>query len=82
MITKEYLETVFSKYFNEKSEPKRGITMYTNVAGMDLFDEALEADFGYKRAYIGYRVPRILWKIKGIKIYKSGRGKYYRRVKI
>lgn len=58
---------------------ERSIKIYTGVGGMDLFEECLEEQCGFKRLYMS-KVPRILRRIKGIRILKSRTGRWYRRV--
>ncbi len=60
---------------------QRRIKLYTGVGGYDLFSEGIEESMGFKRVYIGLKVPRFLRKL-GFKILLSPRGRYYKLVKI
>lgn len=57
----------------------RRYRIYTGVGGMDLFEEAFEKRLGFKRVYIGKKVPRFL-RINKFTILKSRTGKWYRRI--
>lgn len=78
-FTQESIEEAIKGYFYKPME--RRITIYTGVEGYDLFEEEIERQAGFRRVYIGLKVPRIL-KVMKFKIKKSPRGRYYKLVKI
>lgn len=76
-LSLQTLEKAISEFF---IPPERKYVIHTGVGGMDLFEEKMEESVGFKRRYIGKKVPRILRYIKGIVILKSHSGRYYRRI--
>lgn len=59
----------------------REYRIYTGAGGMELFEEAMEKAFGFKRVYIGKKVLRILRRVK-TPIKKSRlTGRYYKLIK-
>lgn len=56
------------------------IRLYTNAAGMDIFEECVEKEAGYKRIYLGKKVLRILRRLKN-PIRTSHTGIFYKLIK-
>lgn len=76
----EKIRQAFAESFNH-SRTGRAIVIYTGAGGMDVFDEMCEEYLGYKRVYLGAKVPRVLRKLRG-GIYKSLTRGYYRRIRM
>lgn len=56
----------------------RKIRLYTGTGGADMFEDSLEFQItGRKRVYIGFKVLRILRRIK-MDIRKSHSGRYFK----
>lgn len=81
-ISKEEIAEKIEDMVYGPAKVVRSMKMYTGTGGMDKFDEAMENQLGYYRVYIGLKVPRILRRIKNIKIKKSVKGIYYRLLKM
>lgn len=78
-ISFKELEESIKEFYYGKAE-SRQVKMYTNVYGYDLFEECMEGEIGYKRVYIGRKVPRILRKLK-ITIRQAHSGRFYKLIK-
>ncbi len=59
----------------------RQIKIYTGAGGLDLYGEAFDKQVGYERVYIGFKVLRILRKLKS-PIRKSMTKGFYKIIKI
>lgn len=55
--------------------------IHTGAGGFDLFNEAMEREFGFERVYIGKKTPRFLRK-PGTRVRKSASGRYYKLLRL
>lgn len=59
----------------------RNIRIYTGAGGYDLFEELVLEGTGYKRVYLGRKLPRFLHNVKSTALI-SANGRYYKTKKI
>lgn len=76
-ITAESIHEAIVKAFRRPQQ--RTMRMYTGIGGYDNLLEAQERYIGYKRVYIGKKVPRLLKKLN-FKVKKSLVGRYYKLI--
>jgi len=82
-ITLEGFKERVKEYFKGLEKPggiSRSITLHTGVGGYNLFGETVDDQRGFKRIYIGKKVPRILRKLN-FTILRAPIGKYYKLVR-
>lgn len=80
-VTRESIEEAFMSIgFFKPKEKEKAIRVYTGVGGADNFDEGMENGTGFKRVYIGIKVPRFYRSKTKAAIKKSRRGKYYKLI--
>lgn len=78
LIIDKIQEAFFDRHDEEQ---KRTIRLYTGAGGADLFGETMEFKVsGTVRVYMGYKVLRILRRLK-TPIHKSYSGRYYKCIK-
>lgn len=71
------IEKALGEVFFNRPTVDRQVKLYTNVYGVDMFEEAVVNNVsGKSRLYIGFKVPRWLRKAK-INIIKSKYTKRY-----
>jgi predicted Rossmann fold nucleotide-binding protein DprA/Smf involved in DNA uptake len=72
----EELKKIFTP--EAMNQPRR-IKIYTNAAGLDMFEEGVDNELGFERVYIGHKIPRYLKSHKWKESHTKG---YFKRLKI